>query len=94
MAIDLEAEIRRLPEARRRKLIASFMQDDDVATELLTQKELAKVLRVSQETLIRHLKAGPAKGARVNRDVRTIKTVTVGARKRWPRSAVMEFLTA
>lgn len=92
---DLIEGIRRLPDARRRKLVATLMADEDVSAELLTEKELAALLRVTQRTLREHLKNGPPKKRCAHAgDIRTIKSVMVGARRRWPRSAVMAFLKA
>jgi hypothetical protein len=61
--------------------------------ELLTDSEFANVLGISVVTLRKALRSGPAKKRNPNSlDVRMCRHVMVGLRRRWPRSAVNEFV--
>lgn len=68
---------------------------EESINDLMTDLELCGRLRISRPTLERHLKAGPPK--KRNRgmvdDIRLIRHVQVGGRRRWVRSSVEEFIS-
>ena len=62
-------------------------------SELMTDKEVCEILRISPVTLRKHLRDGPARKRHRNAgDIRLIRHLTVGGKRRWPRSAVMNFI--
>jgi len=59
--------------------------------ELLTDKEVCDLLRITMPTLRSHLKKGPPKS--YNNDLRKVKKIMIGKRRRWSRESVKEFIS-
>lgn len=84
------------PRTRREKIAAAILSEEaDISTDnslpdLLTDAELADLLRIKLDTLYKHLRHGPPRRrARNVIDIRTIRHVRVGGRRRWLRDAVL-----
>lgn len=61
--------------------------------ELLTDDELCDRLRISKETLRKHLKDGPPKRRNMDTsDVRAINKISIGGQRRWLKSSVDSFI--
>lgn len=61
--------------------------------DLMTDKELCELLRISPVTLRVHLRVGPPRTRRPDAgDIRLIRHVHVCGKRRWVRSSVMDFI--
>ena len=61
--------------------------------ELLTDTEVCKLLRITPETLRKHMKDGPPTARYKDAgDLRTIKICTIGGSRRWVNASVDEFI--
>ena len=62
--------------------------------ELLTDRELCAVLRITSKTLSNYLKHGPPSVRhKTTGDIRLIQHVTMGGIRRWSRKSLDRFLT-
>jgi hypothetical protein len=60
---------------------------------LMSDKELCDLLRIQPCTMRLHLAKGPPRKMNRNTgDIRTIRHIRVGGKRRWVRSSVMEFV--
>jgi len=57
---------------------------------MINDSELCQILGVSKTTLWRYLSKGPARPS--DPDIRLIKCLRVGGRRRWIRSSVEKFI--
>jgi hypothetical protein len=88
-------EFRKLPPESKSVVLEVLRLDCQISTarELMTDAEVCDALRISINTLRNHIKNGPPKKCgRACGDIRTIKTVSVGAKRFWPRAAVQAFI--
>jgi hypothetical protein len=60
--------------------------------ELMTDDELCDALRITRDTLRRHMRLGPPRKLRGAGDVRTIRHICIGSKRRWARRSVEEFI--
>lgn len=62
-------------------------------TELMTDKELCALLRISPFTLRTHLRQGPPRKRHSNAgDIRMVHHVLIGGKRRWSKTAVQAFI--
>jgi predicted site-specific integrase-resolvase len=60
---------------------------------MMTDQELCAMLRIHPATLRRHLRQGtPKKQHRNSGDIRQMRYVLIGGKRRWKRSSVMAFI--
>jgi hypothetical protein len=83
------AAITKLPPESRKRVQDAIRQDRSLP-DLMTDSEVAEVLRIKTDTLIRHLRNGHPRGLDRNvLDVRLIEHVKVGGKRRWLRASVI-----
>jgi len=78
---------------KERNRLASPKQPLNINAELLNDAEVCAILRVSTRILRKHLLDGPPReGYSSAGDVRLIRHITIGGKRRWPRVNVMKFI--
>lgn len=97
IAEETVALFKQLPAEKKAEVLETLRNDCQLAMshDLMTDKEMAAMLRVSLNTLRNHIKHGPPKKCgRTCADIRKIKTVSIGAKRFWPLAAVKAFIEA
>ncbi len=61
--------------------------------EFMTDREVCDLLRISRQTLRRHLQEGPpTKQMPSTFDIRLVERTTIGGQRRWSRASLMEMI--
>jgi hypothetical protein len=82
----------RLPRASQKKVM-EVVEAEAQAPEMMTDKEICGLLRISPVTLRKHLRQGPDRKRYSNMgDIRLCPHIYIGGKRRWPRAGVTKFI--